>query len=168
MSGRETEWSWVPNLSLFDDLPYWFFDTETFQYGNVLFWFIPEWINQRISCPVGSLILKHLRINCLLGSLMLKRLRINCPVGSLILKRFSMEMCCFDSFLNERIRDRGGEGVIVAWDAVSFYLSFFDTETFKNQLPCWFFDSETFQYGNVLFWFIPEWTNQRQGRGRET
>ena len=53
-----------------------------------------------------------------------------------------------------------GEGDIVASSTLSYYLSFFDTETFKNELPCWFFDTETFQYGNVYFWFIPEWMNQ--------
>ena len=35
-----------------------------------------------------------------------------------------------------------GEGDLVAWAALSSYLSFFDTETFKNELPYWFFDTE--------------------------
>ena len=51
-------------------------------------------------------------------------------------------MCCFDSFLNERIKDRGGGGGHCGLTCPLLLL--FDTQTFKNELPCWFFDTETF------------------------
>ena len=46
-----------------------------------------------------------------------------------------------------------GEGDLVAWAALSSYLSFFDTETFKNELPYWFFDTEMFK-NELSYWFF--------------